>query len=392
MVTVPSPAGQRCRIKGYRVWAEIDFGAFRHNIGVIRRAVGPRTRVMAVVKADAYGHGAIPAAWAASEAGCEMLGVGDSGEAIELREAGLPGPILILGAIVEEEIPRIVQHDISVTLHSPDLLSVLDQEARRRDRVLRAHLKVDTGLGRLGASPGRALEIARAVLECRHVQLEGLSTHFAAGAAPDSTREQLDRFRAVADELGRDGIQPPLLHAANSAALFACPESHFDMVRPGIALYGIDPGPFARLGLPLRPVLALKTQIAYLKGVGEGVPIGYEGRFRTDRPTRIATCPVGYSDGYPYPLSNRAEAVIRGRRVPLVGTVTMDYIMLDVGDVPEAAVGDEVTLIGDGIRAEDLARRIGTIPYEVTCRLGKRVRRVPATAEAPAAASFRVVA
>jgi alanine racemase len=322
--------------------------------------------------------------------------VGDSGEAIRLREGGIAGPILILGAIVEEEISKVVQYDVSVTLHSTDLVSRLDEEARRFGRALRAHLKIDTGMGRLGASPGRALGIARAVMDAPNLQLEGLSTHLACASRPDVTREQLDLFRAVEEELRRDGIEPPIRHAANSAGLFSCPEAHFDLVRPGIALYGMDPGPFGKLGLPLRPVLSLKTQIAYLKGVAEGVPVGYDGRWRSPRATRVATCPAGYDDGYPYLLSNRAEAVVRGRRVPLVGSVTMDYIMLDVGDVPEAEVGDEVTLIGEGLRAEDLARRIGTIPYEITCRLGERVRRVPVNVERalpePAGAPLRVVA
>lgn len=379
-------------MKGCRVWAEIDLAAIRHNVGALRRAVGPRPRLMAVVKGDAYGHGALPVAWTALDAGCDMLGVGDSDEALQLRESGIPGPILILGAIVEEEIPRVVQHDISVTVHSPDLLPRLEEEARHRGRLLRIHLKIDTGMGRLGASPGRALDIARAILDSPHLQLEGLATHFAAAGNPDATREQLDLFRSVADELSRDGIQPEVLHAANSTALFTCPEAHFDMVRPGIALYGMDPGPFARLGIALKPALSLKTQIAYLKGLPAGTPVGYEGRHRTARATRIATCPVGYNDGYPYALSNRAEAVLRGQRVPLVGTVTMDYIMLDVGGVPEAEVGDEVTLIGEGLRAEDLARRCGSIPYEMTCRLGKRVKRIPINVEEPVAARFRIVA
>ena len=379
-------------MRGYRVWAEIDLSALRHNISVVRRAVADRAKILAVVKADAYGHGALPVAWTARDAGCDMFGVGDSGEAIALREGGIPGPILILGAIVEEEIAKVVQHDISVTVHSADLLPLLDAEARRRGKRLRVHLKVDTGMGRLGASPGRALGIARAVLDAPGLHLEGLCTHFACAANPDVTREQLDLFRAVEEELARDGIQPPIRHAANSVGLFTCPEAHFDMVRPGIALYGMDPGPFARLGLDLRPVLSLKTRIAFLKGVGEGVALGYDGRHRTARPTRIATCPVGYSDGYPYLLSHRAEALVRGRRVPLVGTVTMDYILLDVGGVPEAELGDEVTLIGEGLRAEELARKVGTIPYELTCRLGGRVRRVPTHAETPAAVPFRVVA
>jgi alanine racemase len=379
-------------MRGYRVWAEIDLSALRHNITVVRRAVGPRTKILAVVKADAYGHGAPPVAWTAANAGCEMIGVGDSTEALELREAGIPGDLLILGAIVEEEIPRVVQNDVSVTVHSTDLLGLLDLEARRRDRVLRVHLKIDTGLGRLGASPGRALDVARAILHRPNLRLEGLSTHFASAACPETTREQLDLFRSVIEELGRDGIHPPILHAANSVGLFACPEAHFDMVRPGGALYGMDPGPLGRLGISLQPVLALKTQIAYLKGVTEGVPLGYDGRFRTARPTRIATCPVGYNDGYPYALSNRSEALLHGRRVPVVGNVSMDYILLDVGAVPEAGVGDEVTLIGDGIRAEELARRAGTLPYEITCGLGRRVGRLAINAEPAIPAAFRVVA
>ncbi len=380
-------------MRGSRVWAEIDLAALRHNIAAIRRALQPETKILAVVKADAYGHGALPVAWTAIDAGCAMLGVGDSGEAIELREAGIPAPILILGAIVEEEIPEVVRHDVSVTVHSPDLLPRLDEEARRRGRPLRVHLKVDTGMARLGTSPGRALEVARAVLDHRHLRLDGMSTHFASASNVDATRAQLDLFRSVSDELDRDGIHPPVQHVANSVALFTCPETHFDMVRPGIALYGMDPGPFARLGLGLKPVLSLKTQIAYLKGVGEGVPVGYDGRHRTARPTRLATCPAGYNDGYPYQLSNRGEAIVRGRRVPVVGTVMMDYILLDVGDVPEVSVHDEVTLIGEGLRVEELARKLPTIPYEITGRLGKRVKRVPVNADLPAVpAAFRVVA
>jgi alanine racemase len=379
-------------MRGYRVWAEIDLEALRHNIATIRRALEPGARMLAVVKADAYGHGVLPVAWTARQAGCEMIGVGDSTEALELRESGIAGPILILGAIVEEEIPRVVRHDISVTVHSADLLPLLAEEARRHNRVPRVHLKIDTGLARLGASPGRALDVARAVLDQRSLELEGLSTHFASAGNAEAVREQLDLFRSVADELRRDGIAPKILHAANSTALFTCAESHFDMVRPGIALYGMDPGPFAKLGINLRPVLSLKTQVAYLKGVPEGTALGYEGRHTTSRATRIATCPAGYNDGLPYALSNRGEALVRGRRVPIVGSVTMDYVLLDVGEVPDAAVGDEVTLIGGGLRAEDVARRAGTIPYELTCRLGKRVGRIAANAEQPMPAAFRVVA
>ncbi|HEV3026092.1 MAG TPA: alanine racemase, partial [Planctomycetota bacterium] len=244
-------------MRGYRVWAEIDLAALRHNIATIRRALEPRTRILAVAKADAYGHGALPIAWTALDAGCTMIGVGDSGEAVQLREGGITGPILILGAVVEEEIHKVVQYDISVTVHSSDLLHLLDQEARRRNRRLRVHLKVDTGMSRLGASPMRTLDVARAILACPNLVLEGVSTHLASASNAEAVREQLDQFRSTVDELAVDGIHPSILHAANSAGLFTCPESHFDMVRPGIALYGIDPGIFGRLGISLRPVLSL---------------------------------------------------------------------------------------------------------------------------------------
>ncbi len=374
-------------MQGYRVWAEIDLAAFRHNISVVRRALGPRPRILAVVKANAYGHGAVPLARAAIDAGCSMLGVGDSTEALQLRESGITGPILILGAIVEEEISQVVRHDVSVTVHSPDLLPLLDEEAARRDRTLRVHLKIDTGLSRLGAPPGRAVEISRAILGSSHLRFEGLSTHLADAGNPETTRGQLALFRSVIGDLEGQDIHPPVLHAANSAGLFTCPASHFDMVRPGVALYGLDPGPLARLNLPLRPVLSLKTRIAFLKNAAPGSAVGYGGTYHTPGPTRLATCPVGYNDGYPYALSNRGEAVVRGRRVPLAGRVSMDYVIFDVGGVPDVALGDEVTLIGGGVRAEELARRCETLSLEITCRLGNRVRRVPVNVEA-----FRSVA
>jgi alanine racemase len=182
------------------------------------------------------------------------------------------------------------------------------------------------------------------------------------------------------------GLRPPIVHALNSVGVFTFPEAQFDMVRSGIALYGLDPGIFGRLQIPFRPVLALKSRIVYLKGLPEGSYVGYDQRYRTDRATRIATCAVGYNDGYPYLLGNRSQVLVRGRRVPVVGTVTMDYLMLDVGDLPEASVGDEATLIGrdgaDEIRVEELAKRIGTIPYELTCGLGKRVKRVYVASDA----------
>ncbi len=384
-------------MRGNRVWAEIDLSAVRHNVAVLRQRLRPETRLLAVVKADAYGHGAGPVAWTALEAGASVLGVGDSGEALELRESGITAPILILGAILEEEIPRVVEYDIAVTVHSGDLLPILEAEARRQNRVLRVHLKVDTGMGRLGASPARSLELVHEILAAPHLELEGFSTHLSSVASGNVqyTREQLERFQDALDRLRIDGIRPPIVHALNSVGVFTFPEAQFDMVRCGIALYGMDPGLFGRMGIPLQPVLALKTRLIYLKGLPEGACVGYDQKYRTARPTRIATCAAGYNDGYPYLLANRSCALVRGRRVSVVGTITMDYLMLEVGDLPEASIGDEVTLIGrDGteeIRVEELAKWIGTIPYELTCGLGKRVKRVYVASGAGVAASGIVV-
>lgn len=388
-------------MRGCRVWSEIDLSAIRNNVEVVRRHVRPGTRIMAVVKADAYGHGAVPVAWTALEAGASSLGVGDSSEALQLRENGITGPILILGAIIEEEIAKVVEYDIAVTVHSADLLPLLNDEARRRHQILRVHLKVDTGMGRLGVSPEGAVHVVREILSHRNLELEGISTHLSSVASGNReyTLEQLDRFQAALGEIARDGVRPPVVHVANSVGLFSFPQAHFDMVRTGIAMYGLDPGLFAAMQLPLQPALQLKTRVAFLKGVPEGTCVGYDQRYETRRATRLATCPVGYNDGYPHLLSNKGVALVRGRRVPLVGTVTMDYVMLDVGDLPDTAVGDEVTLIGrDGveeIRVEELARKIGTIPYEITCGLGRRVKRVyvkqGAAVEAPAGVVIRKV-
>lgn len=364
-------------MRGQRIWAEINLSALQHNLRVLQKNLSPGTDILAVVKADAYGHGAVATSWCALQSGCRMLGVGDSSEALELRAGGITGPILILGAIIEEEIPRVVEHDIAVTLHSTDFLKHLNAEARRLERKLSVHLKIDTGMGRLGLPPRRAVAVAREIGKYPFLDLTGVCTHIAT-RRPEVTREQLALFQAALAELEKAGIRPPLIHAANSSALFSVPESRFNLVRPGIALYGMDPGDLAPFGL--RPVLSLRTRVAFLKSVPTGSGIGYEHTFRASRPTRLAVCPVGYNDGYPHLLSNRASALLRGRRVPLVGTVTMDYSLFDVTDVPEAAVGDEMTLIGrDGtaeIRVEELAALLGTIPYAIPCGLGKRVRRI----------------
>jgi len=385
-------------MRGHRAWAEIDLSALANNIRVVRGHLpNARVKILAVVKANAYGHGAVPVAVKALASGCTGLGVGDSTEALELRESGITGPILILGTIIEEEIPRVVEYDVAVTVHSLDLLPLLESEARRQHRVLRVHLKVDTGMGRLGASLKSAPDVAKAILSCGHLELEGLCTHLSSVASTDPTftQEQLARFRSVLDEIETLGIRPRIIHVANSVGLFTFPNAHYDMVRPGISLYGMDPGLFARLKLPLVPTLSLRTRIAFLKGVTAGATIGYDQSFTVTRDTMIATCPIGYADGYPHRLTNKGTVLIRGRRCPVVGKVMMDYILVDVGQLGEVRAGDEVTLIGrDGleeVRVEDLAREVGTLPYEITCRLGERVKRVYVESAVAAAGSERPI-
>ncbi len=365
----------------HRVRAEIDLAALRHNIGVVRRFIGPGPRILAVVKANAYGLGAAPVAAHAIACGCSALGVNDVEEAVHLRRARITAPILILGASVLDDVPTIVENDVAATLHSDELVAALNAEARRQRRFQRVHLKVDTGLTRLGAPPDRALEIAWQVAERPHLALEGVFTHLSSAMKGDASvaREQLDRFERVLRELDHAGLRPPVVHAANSAGLFAVPASRYDLVRPGIALYGMDPGLFASMGLDLRPTLALRTTVAHLHHARAGTSVGYEQTHRVERDTIVATCPAGYDDGYPWQLGNRAHVLVRGRRAPVVGRVSMHYITIDVGAIPEAQAGDDVTLIGrDGaqeIRVEDLARIVGTIPYEILCRLGRRVQR-----------------
>ena len=372
-----------------RVWAEIDLDAIARNLARVRERAGPITRVLAVLKADAYGHGAIPIARRLVAEGIDMIGVGDSSEAIELRRAGLADvPILILGAVVPAEAGLVVEHDISVCVHSFDRLRLLRETASALGRTVRVHLKVDTGMGRLGVAPPVATEMAREILAEGSVTLDGVCTHLSSTDHPDPsfTRRQLEQFRGVLAELDALGIRPEYVHAANSAALMngvaggGGIDPRFDLVRVGVALYGFDPGGMAGAD-ELEPALSLRTQVVFLKDHPEGAPIGYGRTYVTDRPTRIATLPIGYNDGYPFALGNRATAIVRGRPVPVVGRISMDYTTIDVGDVPGVSVGDVATLIGrDGderIRLEELAELAGTIPYEIPCRLGRRVWRIP---------------
>ncbi|MFV1957930.1 MAG: alanine racemase [Planctomycetota bacterium] len=364
-----------------RTWAEIDLGALDHNLATLRREAGEGVEVMLVLKADAYGHGAVPVAWHLSRSGVAYLGVGDSTEALELRAAGITTPILVLGAVVEGEMEDVVRGDIAVTVHSGDRVRALRKVVRRNHGAKRAvlHLKVDTGMGRLGCKPERTLGIAREVRRSGDLVLEGLATHLAT-TTPDGGEEasrQLRRFARVQRALAEEGFSPRWRHAYASGAILSDLAGPFNLVRPGLALYGIDP--HGRPGETLTPALSWRTQIVFLKDHRRGSHIGYLGTWCAPRRCRIATLPVGYNDGYRFAFSNRAHVLVRGRRCPVVGRVSMDYVCIDVTDVPGAQVGDVTTLLGrdrdEIIRVEDLAGLADTIPYEIFCGIGRRVTR-----------------
>ena len=339
---------------------------------------------MAVLKADAYGHGASILAPVAQEAGVVSLGVGDSTEALELRRAGVRTPILVLGALVPSEIPFVVASGITPVIHSTGRLAELEEEARRQGRVLSVHLKVDTGMARLGMGAGKVPGAARVIARSPRLRLEGLMSHLA-GSGPEGrthNREQVRCFTRLLEDLSRDGLRPPQVHLRNSAGLLdgqlRVPGE--TLARAGAALYGFMPD-----GPPtpeLRPVLSVKTQIVFLKDVEPESRVGYGGAFAAARPTRLAVVPLGYDDGVPPGLARAGEVLVRGRRARVAGAVSMDYTTIDITDVPGAKVGDEVTFIGaqerERITVWDVARLAGPAPHAVVCGLGRRVVRVPA--------------
>jgi alanine racemase len=325
------------------------------------------------------------------------FGVGDSQEALELRAAGIEAPILILGTIIPQEVPQIVSHDVRVCIHSMDRIESLEAESARQGRRTRVHLMVDTGMGRLGALPPRALELARRLASSPWLDLEGLASHVSASRPNHPfTVVQFERLDGLLDDMRTEGIAPPLVHLANTAAILAGLGTEMPLVRPGISLYGVTGPEMGPLSEELKPVMSLRTQVVYLKDVPAGTPIGYNGTFVTGSATRVATLPIGYNDGLAYRLSNCGRVIVRGQLAPIVGSVSMDYTMIDVGHVPGVSVGDTATLIGsDGehtIGIGELATLVGTIPYEIVCSVGKRVRRVYLRDEAGAPKTVGVTA
>ena len=355
--------------------ADIDLAALRGNVDVLQSRLGPGTRMLAAVKADGYGHGAVEVARHLSDLGVDGFGVATGREALELRRAGVTGRILIFGPVFEH-IPELVEQGVALTITDPAGLAAVT--ASQSPEPARVHLKVDTGMGRLGLPWREALELARTLDRTPDLLFEGIWTHLARADEEDRTPTsiQLERFSALLGSLDRDGLRPPLAHVANSAGIVAYPESSFDMVRPGIALYGYHSSPvIAALEPRLRPVMTLTAPVTFVKRVRAGTPISYGGLWTAPRDTVVATVRIGYADGYPRLLSNGAWVRYGDRELPVVGRVCMDQLMIDAGTAG-VGVGDRVTLFGpDGPDAEELASSIGTISYELLTSVSRRVER-----------------
>jgi len=358
----------------------IDLDALAHNVAQIRKLVG-RRKICAAVKADAYGHGAVVVCHALSRAGVDMFAVAMTEEAVELRGAGIRKPIFLLTAVPTADIDVILEHDVSACITEEGFARELSARALRKGVQAPVHVNVDTGMRRVGIDWQEAAACVRRISRLAGLRLVGLFSHFACSDADDLSfsHEQVRRFNLVIAQLRRAGIEPPLVHMANSNGVLRLPQAHFNAVRPGLILYGLLSRPDLRSHIELRPVLSMRTAIAHVKRVPEGEKIGYGHTFTTWRDSIIATLPIGYHDGYIRQFSNQGQVLVRGRRAPVVGRVCMDQTLIDVTDVPGAAVGDEVVIYGrqgtDMIGVEEMAARVERIPYELTCAVSPRVRR-----------------
>jgi alanine racemase len=370
---------------GRPTWADVDLDALAHNFRVIRECVGPEVKVLAAVKANAYGHGAVECSRRLEKEGADWFGVALLEEGIELRNAGITKPILCMGGSWTGQEGLCIQQQLTPVVYRLDVAEALNRAADEAGTTVNIHVKIDTGMGRLGVRCEDLAEFADALTRLPNIRVDGLMTHLASADDPtkrEYTGKQVQLFQNAVRSLQEHGFTPTHVHAANSAGLFAFPESRFNLVRPGGTLYG-----FTRDVLPenleqptLRPVMSLHSRIEFLKQIKEGERLGYGGTFETTRDSIIATLPIGYDDGYRRAFSNKSRVIVRDQFAPVVGRVSMDLTIIDVTDVPDVAIDDRVTLLGSGgdcsITAEDLGELAGTISYEITCGISSRVPRI----------------
>lgn len=362
-------------------WVEVDLDRFADNLRAIRGEVGERCELLLVAKADAYGHGAREMAAAAEAEGVSQLGVATLHEGLQLRLAGCTLPIVCLSPLLTAEIEDAVAHGIDPTVADDEFARELSAAALRARRPVRFHVEIDTGMGRIGVREDQAEDFVARVAALPGLRLASVYTHFPDADAEDLAfaRGQVQRFGAIVGRLGARGLRPPRVHASNSAATMNLPEARLDLVRVGLVAYGVHP-PRDLAKLALRPVMSLRSRLVQVRDLPAGVPISYGRSFVTPRPSRIGVVPVGYGHGYSWLLSNRGRMLVRGRRAPIVGRVTMDLTMIDLTDVPGVEPGDEVVLFGEqdgaALPVEEIAAWSETLAYEIMCTIGKRVARL----------------
>jgi len=367
--------------KSYRpTVAEVDLSAIADNIRGIQMRVGDGVRIMPAVKANAYGHGAVEVSRTCLASGADVLCVAMLEEAVQLRTAQIKAPILVMGCSTTDCVDDMVRYDVECTVCDLPFAKALSDSAKTQGKAARVHLKVDTGMGRIGVSPSEAIDMAKSLSVLSNVKLQGLFTHFPSADENSAlTHEQIYAMGQLRAELASAGIRVPLTHLSNSAAILARPEADFDGVRPGIMIYGHYPSPASPRSVVIRDALTLKTRIVFLKECAAGATISYGGTHTLARKSKVATIPIGYGDGYPRALSNKGKAAVNGIKVSVIGRVCMDQVMLDVTDVSDVGVGDEVVLYGGGydyLSVTAIAEKLGTISYELLCNIGRRVPRV----------------
>jgi len=362
-------------------WLEIDLDAVATNTGLLKSLVGDKTQIMAVVKANAYGHGAVEVSRVVLKNGATRLAVATLEEGAELREAKINAPILVLGVSTQDDLEALICYNLIAGIGELEVAKRLSEIAKKYKKSAKIHINIDTGMARLGVRAQEALKVIREIKKLPQITVEGIFTHFASSGEEDktSTYQQFEQYRQVIDGLKKEGIHVPLRHVADSATLLDLPSLHLDMVRPGIAIYGAYPSNSVKNRVGLQPVSSFKTKIISLRNLPPGAKVSYGGTYVTTKLTRVATLPVGYADGYSRVMSNQGQVLIRGRRAPIIGRVCMDHCMVDVTHLPEVEVGDEVILWGkqgkEYISLEEIARKMGTIVYEVVPLVDRR--RIP---------------
>lgn len=369
---------------GRPVWAEIDLGAIARNMREIRRATKPDAKIMAIVKANGYGHGAVEVARTALANGADRFGISILSEGIQLRKAGFGVPILILGYTPPDEVHDIIRYNLTQTIYTYELAEALSWVAVKQKKVAKVHIKVDTGMGRIGFIPSEAaLKTIVKIAKLPNLEIEGIFTHFACADEKDKSysQKQLEEFLGFVNKLETIGIHIPIKHAANSAAVIDLPETHLNLVRPGIIIYGLYPSENVnRNKIKLTPAMTLKAQVSFVKKVSANTGISYGRSFITAGESQIASLPFGYADGYSRLLSSKGEVLIKGQRCPVIGRVCMDQCMVDVTSIKDVEIGDEVTIFGkngnDEISVEEIAKKMNTINYEIVCMITERVPRV----------------